>query len=110
MSERNKFYIMRGKGFHLPLPNGYTVSVQFGPANYCDHYNRAIGRDEEKCGAEGSEQVECAVLGPDGELIDLKDFTKDEYSDSVVGYIKAPEVLRLINWAAAFVPSGGPQQ
>lgn len=36
------FRITRGKGFHVSFPNGYTVSVQFGPGNYCDHYDRGV--------------------------------------------------------------------
>lgn len=29
-------HINRGSGFSLTLANGWTVSVQFGPMNYCD--------------------------------------------------------------------------
>ena len=31
------FTITRGKGFHITFENGWTVSVQWGPGNYCDH-------------------------------------------------------------------------
>ena len=34
------FKITEGKGFHITFANGYTVSVQFGPDNYCDHYHK----------------------------------------------------------------------
>lgn len=27
------------KGFHLTFKNGWTVSVQFGAANYCENYD-----------------------------------------------------------------------
>ena len=33
------FRITYGTGFHLTFSNGITVSVQFGPGNYCDNYN-----------------------------------------------------------------------
>lgn len=28
-----------GSGFHLSFDNGWTVSVQWGPMNYCEHYH-----------------------------------------------------------------------
>ncbi len=31
------FYITGGKGFHISFPNGYTMSVQFGPGDYCEN-------------------------------------------------------------------------
>ena len=38
------FYITGKKGFHITFENGWTVSVQFGPGNYCDNYDCGIGR------------------------------------------------------------------
>ena len=29
-----------GKGFHITFANGNTVSVQWGPGNYCENYNK----------------------------------------------------------------------
>ena len=34
--DKRDFRIVAGKGFALDLPNGVTVSVQWGPGNYCD--------------------------------------------------------------------------
>jgi|TARA_R100000084_G_C4623027_1_gene134225 hypothetical protein len=31
-----KFIITNHKGFHLSFNNGWQVSVQFGPSNYCE--------------------------------------------------------------------------
>jgi len=31
------FSVNQNKGFALSLPNGWTVSVQFGGGNYCEH-------------------------------------------------------------------------
>ena len=90
------FRITRKKGFHITFENGYTVSVQFGPANYCMHYDREIGRDEEACGGEGSIDAECAVWGPDHEMI-----VWDGWQGTVGGRMESVEVLRLLNWAAA---------
>jgi hypothetical protein len=32
------FATTRNKGFHITFDNGWTVSVQFGPGNYCEHH------------------------------------------------------------------------
>ena len=36
------FKICRGKGFQITFENGWTVSVQFGPGNYCEGYPETI--------------------------------------------------------------------
>ena len=93
--------ITDGKGFQITFANGWTVSVQFGPGNYCDHYIgkpgfvMRIGRDEAKCGKQGSTTAECAVLSPDGEMTKLRG-----WGDTVKGYCTPAEVLRILNWAA----------
>lgn len=97
--ERRAFAICGGKGFHMQLPNDYTVSVQFGPGNYCDHYDAGIGRDERKCGEEGSNVAEVAVIAPQGGLIELP--SEGEYKDSVAGYCTPAQVWSLMQWAAA---------
>lgn len=37
------FCITAGKGFHITFENGWTVSVQWGPGNYCDHHRTPFG-------------------------------------------------------------------
>ena len=91
------FKITRGKGFHVKFANGYTVSVQFGPGNYCDHYNTPIGQEEgERLAGEGSVTAELAVWGPDGEFIDG---TPLGIIGGVTGYSSAKDMLRLMQWA-----------
>ena len=92
------FFITGRKGFHVTFANEYTVSVQFGPGNYCDNYDRAIGREDEACGKEGSSTAECAVWGGDGEMIDRWD------GDTVSNRSTPAQVLELLNWAAAQPP------
>ena len=89
------FKITGKKGFHITFENGFTVSVQFGPGNYCDNYDMEIGRDEERAGKEGSYTAECAVWGSDGEMIDRWD------GNTVSNRSTAEEVLALLNWASA---------
>ena len=90
----NGFRICSGKGFHIGFENGYTVSVQFGPGNYCEHYDREIGRDAEDCGKEGSVDAEVAILNPEGDLI-----TIPAWGDEVKGYVSPSEVVNLLEWA-----------
>jgi len=85
------------KGFHITFENGYTVSVQFGPGNYCDNYNREIDAEDEICGKEGSLTAECAVWTKDRPLICHPDFG----GDSVSSHSSPADVLRLLNWAAS---------
>lgn len=98
-SEENRtppgFRITGKKGFHITFANGYTVSVQFGPGNYCDNYGRRIGHDDAICGEEGSTTAECAVWAADGNLI-------PHFDDESVSNRSSPaDVLALLNWAAS---------
>jgi hypothetical protein len=88
--------ITNKKGFHITFENGYTVSVQFGPGNYCDNYNRAIGKDDEECGMEGCANAECAIWAKDGNMIKHRLFDGDS-----VSHLSTPnEILKLLNWAS----------
>ena len=91
------FRITSKKGFHITFENDYTVSVQFGPGNYCDHYNRNIGEDEARCGEDGSTTAECAVWGEDGEMLDYGGIT----SGGVSNRSTPAEVLTLLVWASS---------
>ena len=106
------FRITGQKGFHVSFANGWTVSVQFGPANYCDNYDREIGVDEAACGKGGSGTAETAVLDPDGNLVPLgrsggeliaavRDADGYSDTDSVQARQTPEDVLRLLNWAAS---------
>lgn len=89
---REGFFITGGKGFHITFSNDWTISVQFGPGNYCEHYNRQIG-DDVDCGKEGSLTAEVAVINPAGNLVDLD-------GDSVLAHQSPDEVLLLMNAVA----------
>jgi hypothetical protein len=92
------FYITGKKGFHITFENGYTVSVQFGPGNYCENRDMDIGAEEEMAGRAGSANAEVAWWGPDGEMIK---FEEDEYADTVKGWMRPADVLALLNRAAS---------
>jgi len=89
------FKITNGKGFHITFKNGYTVSVQFGPGNYCQNYDLQISKDEILSGAKGSVDAECAVFWGDGNLIPHPMFE----GDTVGERMSSEQVLELLNWA-----------
>lgn len=86
------FDITDGKGFHIKFENGWTVSVQFGRGNYCDHY-----RSSASYGYAGkSETAEIAAWDKSGE------FYVFEGGDNVRGYVWADEVARFIKEVSMF--------
>ena len=113
--DKRDFRIVGGKGFALDLPNGVTVSVQWGPGNYCDSdvsnadvfapAAAAVGGD-----AWGSDTAECAayVTGSDLSWVAVPNYTgpgsdedgiddSDTFYDDVVGYLNVSQVLDFIN-------------
>ena len=106
--------ICGNKGFQLDLPNGITVSVQWGPGNYVDQDVRdadweapkgAIDHDEHW----GSNTAECAAYLTDGDdlqWVAVPGFTgpihddDDGFWDDVVGYLDVEGVLDFINLAS----------
>ena len=96
------FSICDGKGFRITFENGWTISVQFGPGNYCDNYNMSFMPDPKEAsrtaGENGSTTAECAVLNPSGSLVDLpKRFAEN---DQVTNRSTPAEVLDLMKWTA----------
>jgi hypothetical protein len=85
------FYITGGKGFHVVFRNDWTISVQFGPGNYCDNYDAPINSEGFKsAGERGSMTAEVAAWGPDGNMIDFG-------GDTVLGRQSPEQVLALMN-------------
>ena len=86
------FKISDGKGFQMTFANGWTVSVQWGVYNYCDHYTARWTEDANaKVGALGSTTAEIAAW----------DANKVWYqfpanNDSVKGYCTPDEVADFI--------------
>lgn len=96
------FRITEHKGFHLELPTGICVSVQFGAGNYGDHYNGTFGFEADKRILESS-QAELMMW-------DLRDphhrpVTQEWRPNAfggVMGYIDAADVADAIQWAATY--------
>lgn len=82
-------------GFHIQFANGYKVSVQFGPANYCEHHYNGQWDAAENDPSWTSKDAEVAIFGPDGEFLQLTQ------NDTVVGWQSADAVAQWIAFAAA---------
>ena len=109
--------ITEGKGFHLDLPNGVTVSVQFGPGNYADQDVRSSAPSmPAKAAANGefwgSNLAECAayLTGSNLSWVAVPGFTGpigdedvETFYDDVCGYMTVQEVLDFINLASQLV-------
>jgi hypothetical protein len=97
MKQAKHFRINDGKGFAITFANGYTVSVQFGYANYCDNYDfeqgspNCRGRNV-RAGEAGSNTAETALISPSGEFVDYDD-------GQVQGHRTPEQVLELLNYA-----------
>jgi hypothetical protein len=107
------FRIVGGKGFALKLPNGVTVSVQWGPGNYVDSDVKNADFDAPGKAAAAGEQwgsnlAECAAyLTEGGAWVAVTGYTgspegadPDDFYDDVVGHLNVSQVLDFINKAA----------
>ncbi len=91
------FAITRGKGFHITFPNGYALSVQFGPYNYCEHYDVPDPYAPLNVSKWSSKDAEIAVINPTGDLISLSE--GDSYS-TVKGYQGSGEFASLVAYVS----------
>jgi hypothetical protein len=92
------FQISGNKGFQIKTANGFTVSVQFGPYNYCA--NRDLPPMKYTPGGGStpvpkSPDAEVAVFRPDGEFIPMEGM-----GDTVRGWVTPDDVARLLSWTA----------
>ena len=86
------FTICGNKGFHIKFENGATLSVQFGPGNYCNQrsadYNAPSGSIQWQC-----ENAEVAIWDKDDKW---HRFTNGDY---VIGFQTAEDVAKWIEVA-----------
>ncbi len=77
-------------GFHITFENGWTVSVQWSPGNYCEHHWANIDGKQHEVALWKSADAEIAAWDKDNDWYDFGD-------DTVKGYLKADEVLEFMN-------------
>ena len=114
MTDNKAMRICDNKGFQLDLPNGITVSVQWGPGNYVDPDVKNADWDAPKKAIDGdghwgSNTAECAAYLTKGDgltWVAVPGFSgpihddDDGFWDDVVGYLDVQGVLDFINLAS----------
>ena len=63
----SNFNITLKRGFQIKFENGYVLSVQFGPGNYCDHYD-SVWDEPDNVEIWSSDNAEIAILDPHREF------------------------------------------
>jgi hypothetical protein len=93
------FAITSHKGFHITFSNGVTVSVQFGPCNYCHEHrdNMDFGAPERVARWESTD-AEVAIWDKYDKWI-TRAYRDDD--DDVLAHISPDEVAEIIAWAAS---------
>jgi hypothetical protein len=88
------FSAVDNKGFELTFTNGWTVSVQWGPGNYCEH--RSVSDFEAPSLVSTWESTTAEVAAWDKDEV-WHNFGDDE----VKGWMTSNEVLEFINMIAS---------
>ena len=90
------FVATENKGFGLTFDNGFTISVQWGVMNYCEHRSTYLSDTDDKDLPEPmknnrweSELAEIAVFSKDG-LLNIAEH------DQVIGWASADNVAKVI--------------
>lgn len=86
------------KGFHLSFENGWTVSVQFGPGNYCEHHGSIMAHGDwdkpKNVDIWKSDNAEIAAWNRNNEWFQFAD-------NSVEGWQSANDVARFIGFISS---------
>jgi hypothetical protein len=100
------FSITQNKGFHITFANGITISVQWGPGNYCDNrdmsFKSMIFTDSGQPAAP-SPTAEIALWDKSRRWITKRAnraLRRPATNNDVIGYLSPEEVARFIAWAA----------
>lgn len=98
------FSIVEAKGFRLTFANGYTISVQFGPGNYCERRDEPYGAPREAIhGVWSSSDAEIAIWDAQRNwqterfAAVILDDPNGVLGDDVAGRVNADRVARIID-------------
>ena len=97
------FKITKNKGIHITFPNKVTVSIQFGPENYCDNIRYLGNRNRvEENNPKGyqSNTAEIAIWDGDNKWL-IREFDPTA-NDDVIGYVTPDKVVEALVWAQKY--------
>lgn len=93
------FKSCQNKGFHMTFANGLTISVQFGPFNYCDQRSTFPNARPEDQEIWKSGTAEIGIWNSEGwktnQFINC-------HGDDVIGHLTADQVAELIYKVSTF--------
>ena len=101
----SRFLATRNKGFRMTFENGFAISVQWGPENYCDRKNEEDFDKPMKERFWESKSAEIAVFNKEGRnsmipiagyTLENTDGTEESYTDVVSGWLSTNQVAKVI--------------
>ena len=96
---RPTFVATQNKGFGMTFDNGFTISVQWGTENYCEHRNLDIDFDDLPNPKENnrweSRSAEIAVFNDKG-IVPVGEY------DDVIGWLTPNEVAKVIEIVSGY--------
>ena len=93
-----EFSITDHKGFQIQLPNGWTISIQFGPGNYCEHHHLRDFHAPRTADSWESRKAEIAAFPTEGYG---KWFRADCGDTGVFGYQSPEQFLGILDQVRA---------
>ena len=106
MNNNDKFHpgfrSCENKGFQMTFANGWTVSVQYGKANYCDRRSDTSQGKPETDAIVASANAECAAWDSTGDWMHMSDCDDEWVNIQVLGWQTPDQVAALITRVAAF--------
>lgn len=89
--------IIEGSGFHMTFENGWTVSVQFRPWNYCDNkdYQQSVVDWRPNPNKYSCNNAEIAAWDKDDNWYNF------DNDDTVKGYVSANQIANFIQKISA---------
>jgi hypothetical protein len=89
------------RGTQFKFKNGYTVSVQWGPANYCQNYNPSIVPLKDTSCRRGAD-AEIAVFDPDDNFVPPMRYGFPYEADDVVAHVTPDRVVDVMAFVKAW--------
>ena len=99
-----------GKGVWITLPNGYSLSIQYGRGNYCERRIPLHKPEPPNPALIESSDFELAIFYPGGGPIDGMKFVPIGGSDNVMGWIPSfllGDIINMVSrWPSRDIPKG----
>ena len=98
----SKFLATQNKGFQLTFENGWTISVQWGPGNYCSNGGNVPNPWDWKSRPDNYEATtaEIAIWDSNGDWLDFS--THSMGTNQVKGFCDVAEVVEWIDKVSKF--------